>query len=170
MEFAMNKALVAIRADDGSDLNAAATSLAGWTDMSEGTRGNVQINFTGGSNNRLTPHGQNRMGRVVAGDRAGTFTLNCVVSNATGNNTREGRKICEDAWLTGTKRIQVLIQEDKDDLTSNAGVTTPSAKADNVQYIGSVVLSSVDPWGGGQFETVLLNVTGELDSDFRRYP
>ena len=170
MEFGTNKSLIAIRPDDGSDINAAATSLQGWTDVSEGARGVCQVNYTGGGNVRLTPHGQRRMGRVIAGDRAGTYSLTCVVSEAEGNGTREARKICENAWLSGTKRIQVLIQEDRAALTNNAGVTTPAASATNEQHIGSVVLTGVDLWGPGGLATAILNVTGDLDSDFKRYP
>lgn len=167
-EYALDRALLAIRADSGADLDAEVTTLAGgWVDISDGNKGRVSIAGSA-SNTRLTPFGRNTMGRMVGGDRAGTLTFATIRQNI----ADPGMKLVEDAFLAAPKaRIHVLVQPNKDVLTSEAGVVTPAATEANPQYVGSVMLNSWDFWGpGGNDNTAILTAVGDLDSDFRRLP
>ena len=164
-EYSLDKALVLIRDDNGSDINAEVTSVAGWIDISVEARGSVVLDFSA-ANQRLTPTGDRAMGRMIAGDGSGTITINKILDKLAAD---AGARLLERKNLSRNKRFQVCIQPFRDPLTNNAGVVTPAASATNPQWVGSVMMQRHNVWGPGGQQTAIAQTVGDLDSDWQLY-
>ena len=157
--------LLAVRAD-GNLGDTRATTISGWSDISEWVKGVVNINLTG-STYRLEPGGDNTWGGIRAGTKSGTISIE-LVRNSGATNTDDGVEFFEQLFDTAGRKFDWLIQPRRTPLIAGT-VVTPDASVGNPQYQGSAVMSNISPWGPGGEATAQCSVTADLDDNYKRF-
>ena len=131
--------------------------------------------FLGGSINdtgevaSVRPHGTNARQRVLAGAVSGTIALNYLSDD--GNADFDPGAFWGAIWETPSRRFSYVIQPNRESLKANAGAPViPGAAPGNPQTVGSAIMTGIDYWGPGDGSApMVVNVTGALDRDFKRY-
>ena len=154
--------LLLVRAQPLADITAEVTALMGWTEFHAQT---ITQNPTR-ETSRLTGGGAlpNR-GKVLAAGAAGTFGV--TIARLDGG-TVDPAAFFDGIQASESARFSYVFQPNRAALLA-AGVVVPAASDANPQYVSSVVMTSLDEWGAGGDTPMILNVTGELDSDYAVY-
>ena len=165
-EFSLKDGFLAVRPYPGDPITAKITDITGWTEISNGLKGAIQFALSA-TNTRLRPREGDGLGNLVEGESTGTVSFQVIRSRVA--NADSGLTAMEDAMPRGSKRFQFMFNPFRADLVNNAGNVVPNATAANPQHAGTIGLTSVDPYGPGGSQTVIVNVQADLDSDYEVY-
>ena len=145
------------------DNSAEVTDAAGWTDLTgPGTRVQSVTMPRTRTVTRLEPGAGKQLGKAIPQGGGGTITINIFYDNAA-----DDPEAIFQGYYDAGGRFAFVYQPDRAALlTGNNNALVPAASAANPQYVGSAIITNIDPWGPGGTNAKILTVTAELDDDY----
>jgi len=138
----------------------------------------LSINPTATST-RLRRNAAGWRGRVLrTGEGGGTWQLQLIRQTEYEGKATDGAAFFEGQHATRHGKLYFVAQPfrrellpdndaEPDDDVVRSGTATPKASSDNPQYMGTVLITSIDEWGPGGDDPAVMAVSCELDFDYQ---